>query len=178
MEPIKAKKALVRFFDGLEVEGYEFPNGDFRVSITTAGVVLGYSKEWLGRVLSRGGNTLEALQGIGFTEKIEKVATKVGRPPETISLRDFNRILVYAVQDKKKAALALQLALTELSLTDFFYDAFGRSPLSISEKRDLFYKAYAATISPEDWRQMDREDILRLALAGDEAHAAFGAWNR
>jgi hypothetical protein len=34
--------------------------------------------------------------------------------------------------------------------------------------------AYAKTISPEDWRQMDREDILRLALPGDELHARDG----
>jgi hypothetical protein len=178
MEPIKARSAQVRFFDGLEVDGYELPNGEFRVGIAKVGEVLGYERNWLGRVLARGGNTLQALQANGFTEKIQKVVTNSGRPPETISLRDFNRILVYAVQDKKKAALALQLALTELSLTDFFRDAFDLMPLSISEKRDLFYKAYAATISPEDWRQMDREDILRLALAGDETHLACGRWNR
>jgi hypothetical protein len=177
MEPIKAKQATVRFFDGLEVDGYELPSGEFRVSITTASVSLGYSREWLGRVLLRGGNTLQALQGIGFTEKIEKVATKLGRPPETLSLRDFNRLIVYAVQDGKKAALALQLALTELSLTDFFNDAFGHPPLSIQEKRERFYQAYAETISPENWREMDRQDILNLALIGDEPHLLYGLWN-
>ncbi|MEG4805843.1 hypothetical protein QUB63_35295 [Microcoleus sp. ARI1-B5] len=50
-------------------------------------------------------------------------------------------------------------------------------PLTIDEKRRLFYEAYAATISPEDWRQMDREDILRLALPGDEPHLLWGLWN-
>lgn len=177
MEPIRAKHASVRFFDGLEVDGYEMPDGEFRVGLTTASVVLGYASNWLGRVL-KGGSTLKALRDIGFTRKTEKAVVNLGRSPETISLRDFNRLIVYAVQDKKKAALALQLALTELSLTDFFCDAFGHPPLSIDEKRQRFYQAYAATISPEDWRQMDREDIIRLALAGDEAHLAFGAWNR
>jgi hypothetical protein len=44
---------------------------------------------------------------------IQKVVTNSGRSPETTSLRDFNRLLSYAVFDGKKAALALQLALTK-----------------------------------------------------------------
>lgn len=176
-EPIRAERSAVKFFDGLAVDGYKMPSGEFRVSLTGASEILGYGREWLGRVLSRGGNTVKALQSIGFTEEIQKVATKSGRPPETISLRDFNRLISYAVFDKKPAALALQLALTELSLTDFFRDSFGEPPLSIEEKRRLFFEAYASTISPEDWRQMDREDILRLALPGDELHTKDGGWN-
>jgi hypothetical protein len=168
MKPVKAERKAVTFFDGLRVDGYRMPNGEFRVGITGASTLLGYGPNWLGRVLERGGNTLKALQGLGFTEEIEKVVINSGRPPETISLRDFNRLISYAVFDQKKAALALQLALTELSLTDFFRDSFGELPLSIDEKRRLFYEAYAATISPEEWRQMDREEILKLALAGDE----------
>jgi hypothetical protein len=165
-EPTRAERETVPFFDGLTVDGYRMPDGEFRVGIAGAGEVLGYERNWLGRVLERGGNTLKALQGLGFTEETQKVVTKSGRPPETISLRDFNRLIAYAVFDQKKAALALQLALTELSLTDFFRDAFGETPLSIDEKRQLFYETYAATISPEDWRQMDREDILRIAIVG------------
>jgi hypothetical protein len=178
MEPIKAEQQTVKFFDGLQVDGYRMPNGEFRVSITGASTLLGYGSNWLGRVLERGGNTLKALQGLGFTEEIEKVVLNSGRPPETISLRDFNRLISYAVFDQKKAALALQLALTELSLTDFFRDSFGEPPLSIDDKRRLFYEAYAATISPEDWRQMDREDILKLALVGDEKETQEGLWNQ
>jgi hypothetical protein len=177
-EPIRAEEKPVPFFDGLEVDGYQMPDGEFRVSITTASKVLGYAPNWLGRVLERGGNTLKALQGLGFSENLEKVVIKSGRPPETISLRDFNRLISYAVFDGKQAALALQLALTELSLTDFFRDAFGEPPLSIEEKRQLFYEAYAQAISPEHWREMDREDILRLALAGDEPQMQDGRWNQ
>ena len=145
--------------------------------MTGASEVLGYGRNWLGRVLERGGNTLKTLRGLGFTEEIQKVVTNSGRPPETISLRDFNRLISYAVFDGKKAALALQLALTEVALNDFFRDAFGEQPLSISEKRQLFYETYAATISPEEWRRMDREEILRLALPGDEPQIQDGRWN-
>ncbi|MCU0570082.1 MAG: hypothetical protein MUF49_26350 [Oculatellaceae cyanobacterium Prado106] len=106
------------------------------------------------------------------------MVTNSGRPPETLSLRDFNRLISYAVFDGKKAALALQLALTEVALNDFFRDAFGERPLSIEEKRQLFYETYAATISPEEWRRMDREEILRLALPGDEPQLQEGRWNQ
>ena len=180
-EPIKAERQTVVFFDGLQVDGYRMPNGEFRVGITGSSYVLGYSREWLGRVLSRGGNTVKALRGLGFTEILQQVATEPirggGSEAQTISLRDFNRLISYAVFDGKKAALALQLALTEVALNDFFVDAFGEPPLSIDEKRRLFYESYAATISPEDWRQMDREDILKLALTGDEPQLKDGLWN-
>jgi hypothetical protein len=50
-EPIKAERQTVVFFDGLQVDGYRMPNGEFRVGITGASQVLGYSREWLGRVI-------------------------------------------------------------------------------------------------------------------------------
>lgn len=180
MEPIRAERQSVTFFDGLVVDGYRMPNGEFRVGVTGASTVLGYSREWLGRVLGRGGNTIKALRGLGFTEEIQKVATETergDREAQTISLRDFNRLISYAVFDGKKAALALQLALTDVALNDFFRDAFGEPPLTIAEKRRLFYETYASAISPDDWRQMDRDEIIRLALLGDEPQLREGRWN-
>jgi len=171
MEPIRAERQTVQFFDGLSVDGYRMPNGEFRVGITGASVVLGYSENWLSRLMNREtGTSIKSLRGLGFTEETQKVVSETSRgdrEAQTISLRDFNRLISYAVFDGKKAALALQLALTEVALNDFFVDAFGEPPLSIDEKRRLFYEAYAATISPENWRQMDREDILRIAVLGE-----------
>lgn len=179
-EAYKAERETVTFFDGLTVDGYRMPNGEFRVGIAGASQVLGYGKEWLGRVLKRGGNTVKALRGIGFTEEVEKVATRSirggGAEAQTISLDDFNRLIVYAVMDQRPAALALQLSLTKLSLNDFFLDAFGEPPLTIGEKRRLFYETYASTISPQQWLEMDREEILRLALPGDEEQNR--GWNQ
>lgn len=181
MSTIRAEHKQVPFFEGLEVDGYRMPNGDFRVGIEGASKVLGYNRNWLGRALGRGGSTVKTLQGLGFTEQIEKVVAQSSRGNDieagTISLEDFNRLIVYAVSKGKKAALALQLSLTRVALNDFFRDAFGEPPLSIAEKRRLFYETYASTISPEHWRQMDREDILRLALPGDEPHLQDGLWN-
>lgn len=171
MEPIRAERQTVEFFDGLNVDGYRMPNGEFRVGVTGASVVLGYSENWLSRLMSREtGTSIKALRGLGFTEETQKVVSETSRgdrEAQTISLRDFNRLISYAVFDGKRAALALQLALTEVALNDFFRDAFGEPPLSIDEKRRIFYETYAASISPEDWRQMDREDILRIAILGE-----------
>ena len=179
MEAIRAERQVVPFFEGLEVDGYRMPNGEFRVGLTGASVVLGYSPNWLSRLLDREtGTSIKALRGLGFTEETQKVVTETqrgDREARTISLRDFNRLISYAVFDGKKAALALQLALTEVALNDFFRDAFGEPPLSISEKRQFFYETYAAAISPDGWREMDREEILRLALPGDEPQLAD--WN-
>lgn len=182
MSVIRAERQTVVFFEGLDVDGYRMPNGEFRVGVTGASQVLGYSKQWLSQVLSSRPRTLKALQGLGFTGS--QISVKVGREEksgasdaETLSLQDFNRLIVYAVLQGKRAALALQLSLTQVALNDFFRDAFGEPPLSIEQKRRLFYEAYARTISPEDWRQMDRADILRLALPGDDSHFRDGLWN-
>ncbi len=180
-KPIRAERRPVPFFEGLEVEGYRMPNGSYRVGIEGASLVIGYARNWLGRVLSRGGSTAKTLRGIGFTEEIEEVVAQSKQGNDiiagTLSLHDFNLLIAYGVSKGKRAALALQLSLTKLALTDFFRDAFGEPPLSIEEKRRLFYEAYAATISPEDWRRMDKQDILRLALEGDEPHLKNGLWN-
>ena len=69
-EVIRAERQTVTFFDGLTVDGYRLPSGEFRVGITGASQTLGYGRNWLGRVLERGGNTVKALQGLGFTEEI------------------------------------------------------------------------------------------------------------
>jgi len=180
LEPTRAERATVTFFNGLEVDGYRMPDGEFRVGIIGACQILGYPDNWLYLALSgRSRKRLKALQGLGFSEETKKIVsvTSTGdRTAETIGLRDFNRLIAYAVFDGKKAALALQLALTEVALNDFFVDAFGDQALTITEKRRLFYEAYATAISPERWREMDQVDILALALPGDEAHLLHGSW--
>ena len=182
MQPVKAIRATVVFFEGLEVDGYRMPNGEFRVGLAGASRLLGYSREWLADAVNqKTPRTAKVLQGLGFSENIQKVTAESNQgnqyEDKTISLVDFNCCIIYAVQNKKKAAIALQKSFTQLALNDFFRDAFGEIPLTIDEKRTLFYKTYAASISPADWRKMDRQDILNLALAGDEEEASYGLWN-
>lgn len=182
MNVIRAERATVVFFPGLTVDGYRMPDGEFRIGLSGVSRVLGYSDRWLrDAITNETPRTAQALQSIGFSENIEKVLaqSKQGNTYEdtTIDLDDFNCCIIYAVQAKKKAAIALQKSFTKLALNDFFRDAFGEPPLSIAEKRRLFYETYAASISPEHWREMDREDILRLALEGDEPQLKDGLWN-
>ena len=181
MKIIRAERAKVAFFKGLEVEGYRMPDGSFRVGLSGTSRVLGFGENWLSNALREKGRTAKALQGLGFEEKIIEVGAQSNQgntyTDRTIDLDDFNCCIIYAVQKKKKAAIALNRAFTKLALIDFFRDAFGEPPLSIEEKRKLFYETYASTISPENWREMDREEIIKLALPGDEEHLRDGLWN-
>jgi|GEM_PF-2362708 len=174
-EPIKVEVATVRFFDGLEVEGYKMPDGEFRIGLTGASLVLGYGENWLPRLLrKKEGISLKALLALGFSKKTQKVLSEptIGsKKVETISLDDFDRLIIYTVSRHKKAALALQQSLTEVSLLDFFLDAFGKSSLNMEQKRHFFYEKYAVTISPDGWQQMSKRDILRLALHTGLSHS-------
>ncbi len=158
----KIKSATVYFCDSLSVDGYQYPNGDYALSITSASKALGYSKEWLGRSINRGGNTFKALRGIGFSGKSDEVATpSLGgdQVAKLISLDDFASLVIYAASKGKKEAIALNKAFVKMSLHDFFREEFGDRPLTIEEKRKNFYKTYADSLTREDWLQMDRIDV-------------------
>lgn len=99
-EVFRVESQTVRFFDGLEVDGYRLPDGEFRVGLTGASRMLGYGENWLRRVLDRGGTALKALRGLGFTEQIEEVvreSERGARVVRTIGLRDFNRLIACKV---------------------------------------------------------------------------------
>lgn len=181
-EPIKVQKAIVRFFNELTVEGYRMPDGSFRIGLKGASLLLGYGKQWLSRAVeNQTPNTLKKLQVYGFTNEIINIVTESSQSnlfdDRTISLKDFQRCIIYAIQANKDAAIAINLAFSEIALIDFFKDAFEEQPLTIDEKRELFYQTYASTISPENWRDMDRQDIVNLALYGDELQLKDGLWN-
>ena len=99
-EPIRAERATVRFFEGLEVEGYRMPSGEFRVGLEGTSRVLGSAPNWLYRTLTTTeGKTLKTLQGYGFdaytseatVERPQGGTTTVG----TIGLDSFNICIVY-----------------------------------------------------------------------------------
>ena len=103
--------------------------------------------------------------------KIEKVFAQSNQgnsyQDSTISLDDFKHLITYGVIKKKKKAIALQTALTKIALIDFFRDSFNDVPLTTQDRRSLFYKTYAESLSYEDWLEMDREDVTDLILPGD-----------
>ena len=159
----KVRSATIRFCDGLSVDGYQMPDGSYAVSITSASEALGFAKNWLGRSIDRSGNTFKALQEKGFSGKTEQVvAPSLGgdQKAKLITLKDFNRVILFAASKGKDEALALADALLNMSMVDFFRNVFGDRPLTIDEKRQNFYRAYAESLSREDWLEMDRIDVM------------------
>lgn len=170
-------RATVQFTPNISVDGYRTPSGEFRVGMTGASTALGFASNWLSRATSRDGKALEALQGMGFTGyHIEASVARDGKSGaslvDTISLDDFCVLITYAVQQKKLQAVALNVAFLKIPITDFFRDAFGDDPLSMEEKRLLFYKAYSKAVN---WLSEDRYDVRSLWLAGDPKE--IRGWN-
>ncbi len=169
---IKAKRAIIQFCDNQTVEGYRMPNGEYRVGLSSASKAIGYSENWVRRTLSKSGTTAKALQGLGFEGNFLEVVRESNQgnsfTERTVSLDDFKLLITYGVQKGKKKAIALQSALMKVALTDFFRDAFEENQLSVDEKRKLFYKAYAESLSFEEWLEMDRQDVKDLKLFGNE----------
>lgn len=156
---IRFERATVDF-GGITVDGCRMPNGEFRVGIVGAAEAIGYERTWLSQVVSRRPKTLEDMRSLGFVgcqlEGVVENSEKNGNgTAKTISLDDFNKLILYAVTQKKDKAIALMLSLSKMTLLDFFRDAFNERPLTIEEKRELFYKEYAKTI---DWLQEDKDD--------------------
>jgi len=164
----KVEQKTVKFSSDISVEGFRLPNGEFRISITSASVALGYQKNWLGRAIARTGNTFKSLQGFGFEGNFHKVVTPSnGGKQETIliTLDDFNTLILYCASKGKKEAIALNKALVKISLNDMFLLTYEDRQLSLEEKRELFYQEYAKTI---DWFKEDYLDFMAI-----EEHQMF-----
>lgn len=178
MDIIKLEYAKVSLTHNLSVDGYKLPNGDYRVSITGASETLGFNKNWLSRVTATEGKPLKVLQSMGFTGyridgRISRSDKSGASSVSTISLNDFKILIVYAAQQDKPEAIALNAALIQTALTDFFKDAFGEAPLTIDQKREMMSTSYAQTLN---WILEDRRDIESLSLVGDPEE--INNWNR
>lgn len=156
---IRAERATVRFCEGVEVDGYRLPDGEFRVGKIGAAIAIGYAKNYLTEVEKKSPKQLKALQSAGFTglEKyIELESVKGGgTSASTLSLADFRKLIIFAASKGKPQAVALLNAIVDVGLEDWFRLAFGQEQLTLEEKRDRFFKAYAATIN---WLVEDRKE--------------------
>lgn len=172
----KIRTATIYFAEGLTVDGFELPDGSYHLSLSSASKVLGYAPNWLSLTISRGATTFKALQGKGFSGNITEAAIpSIGGIQEAklISIEDFVRLIRYADSKGKPQAAALADAMINMSMVDFFRDSFGERPLTLAEKRQNFYKAYAASLTRQDWLMMDRQDAAmieeQLAFVGELA---------
>ncbi len=172
LTPIKAIREKIIFSEELSIDGYKMPDGEYRIGLSSASKAIGYSENWVRRVLNKSGTTAKTLQELGFGGNFLEVVRESNQgnslTERTISLDDFKHLITYGVIKKKQKAIAFSTALTKIALTDFFRDAFGETQLNIDEKRKLFYQAYAESLSFEDWLEMDREDVADLVLFGEE----------
>lgn len=115
------------------------------------------------------------MQSAGFTgsEKPVKLDSVNGGGTEskTVSLSDFRKLIIFAAKKGKPEAEALLDAIVDVGLEDWFRLAFGQEQLTLEEKRDRFYKAYAATINwlAEDRREWALIEEQELFLAGSWA---------
>jgi len=170
---IRVERSVVNFGGNLEVDGYKTPSGEFRVGIAGASKVLGFAENWLSRTITKNsGTTHKLLNGLGF--KPLPVSGTIKRngtgdvSVQTISLKDFALLIIYGAIKNKPQAIALQISLTKMSLTDFFRDSFKETPLTIEEKRALFYSDYAQTINWseedfDDWKLIDEQELFLLS---------------
>ncbi|HEY9824854.1 MAG TPA: hypothetical protein V6D19_05360 [Stenomitos sp.] len=165
---IKAQRATVKFCEGVEVEGYLLPDGEFRVGKVSASTALGFAKNYLSRLQSATPKQLEALQSAGFTGYSQSVEIDNGRGStrsETLSLQDFRKLAIFAASKDKPLALALLNAIVDVGLEDWFRLSFGIEQLTLEEKRDRFYKSYAESIN---WLEQDKAEVKYLELPGDD----------
>lgn len=173
----RAERSTVKFCEGVEVEGYLLPSGEFRVGKLSTALALGYGKDWVTRtingVASGKGKDAETLIQWGFNGVASEVevpgSARGTTKADTISLKDFRQLIRLAAKRGKPQAEALLDALLDVGLEDWFRLAFGQEQLTLEEKRDKFYKAYAATINwlTEDRREWELIEDQELFLAGN-----------
>jgi hypothetical protein len=170
---IKAVRSTIKFAEGLEVDGYMLPDGEFRVGKTGASLVLGYKENFLSRIQSATPKKAKALQSEGFTGYSLAVQIENQRGAtrsDTLSLDDFESFIFFAASEGKKEAIALQRAFVKVGITDWFRLSFGIKELTLEEKRALFYKDYAKTIN---WLSEDKKD---LEIIKEQELFLVGAW--
>lgn len=155
----RAERSTIKFCEGVEVDGYRMPNGDFRVGKVGASVAVGYAKNYLTEVEKKSPKQLKALRDAGFTGLEEFVELDHirggGTTASTLNLPDFRKLILFAASKGKPQAVALLNAILDTGLEDWFRLSFGQEQLTLEEKRERFYKSYAATIN---WLEEDRQE--------------------
>lgn len=108
---IFAQRKEILFAPDVVIDGYKLPGGEYRVSVTGASTIVGFSRQWLSQVHTRGGKTWRALQGEGFTGshlevRLTRNDLSGASIVKTISLDDFAAVIFYAASCGKKQSKA------------------------------------------------------------------------
>jgi len=149
-------------------------SGEFRVGKAGASVAVGYAKNYLTEIEKKSPKQSKALQDTGFTgleEFIELDHVRGGgTTASTLNLPDFRKLILFAASKGKPQAVALLNSILDTGLEDWFRLSFGQQQLTLEEKRDRFYKSYAATINwlEEDrkgWRVIEEQEMFLLSMS-------------
>lgn len=172
---IKAQRATVKFCEDIEIDGYLLPDGEFRVGKASIAKALGYSKDWVRRVISgvaldenKKAETItqSAFSGVALTVEVPSPTNVGWVKADTLCLKDFRQLVKLAAKRGKPKAEAILDAIIDTGLEDWFRLSFGIEQLTLEEKRDRFYKSYAETIN---WLEQDKAEVKYLELPGDDS---------
>lgn len=180
---VKAVRATVKFAEGIEVDGYMLPNGEFRVGKTSISTVLGYSKMWVTRKMKQIKEAKEAETLVTsldenkasnpnklvkkkpqtlvtsfikrFSGEIKQIEID-GVIAETLSLEDFRLLIRLADRDGNVQAQGILDSFIDIGIDDFFRLTFGLDQLTLEEKRAKFYNSYVQTLN---WYEEDRKEF-------------------
>ena len=175
-ETTKAAAATIQLSETLSIDGYMMPNGEFRVGIVGASMLLGYQRDWFLVLPSKAPSKLKALQVEGFRYNplpvsIQRRGRGGATKAQTISLRDLTTLITAEAQQLNKRAIALQSAFTLDGLDSRFRDAFGVSQLSPDAKRQFFgmtFEQYLEALAD------NQAELDALQLPGDSLYYLEG----
>jgi hypothetical protein len=182
MDTIKAQRATVKFYEGVEFDSYLLPDREFRVGKASIAQALGYNKNWTGKLLKKAESLVtssDEKQGSNPSYLVQNKAQSLvasldgeikkieidGMVAETLSLKDFRIFIRYADRQGNNLATAILDAIVDVGLEDWFRLSHGIKELTLEEKRDRFYKSYAETIN---WLEQDKTEVKYLELPGDD----------
>ena len=160
----KVRHVTVPISKTLTLDAYEFPDGDARIGVTSASLLLGYPKNYFQRLPKNSKKKFKALQGEGFTgyQHEASVIHEQGRGSrvKTISLTDLSIWIQYEAKHGNKTAFDLATSLLEETLEERVNHARGFQTQTVEEKietlderRARICRETAAAFSDEEWRE-------------------------
>ena len=157
LEVIHAERKAVKLMGCLEVESYLLPDGEIRIDLSSTSVALGYSGNWLTKLINRKGKAYRALTGKGFKgEKREVKITRSGKGSTiayTITFDDFQTVVEYTAKENNPIAIAYLSASSRRSGMDDLREAWGQERLSIEERRQLYCQELAKAFTDSEWAE-------------------------
>lgn len=146
--------AQVVFGGQIQIEGYQFPDGEIRYSITGACELAGVDRTYLIQVDKRQSKPLKVLRTKGYTGcqrsgEIKRPGKRGSSTVKTISGDDLDVFVRFAADHlKKPKAIALLAASFSEVRRDRERSSFGLEPETPEEKIRTFEKAFdTASIS-------------------------------